>query len=113
MTLEELTLAMFAVCNSLRVVGFIPQMVCTLRDQTGGESTSVASWLIFLTSHVSVAAYAFVNLHDTVLAAMFLVNAFCCLLIACATLWKRNTRARMRREREGHGLPCRQPAYPA
>jgi len=41
MTREEIAFGLFTLCNAVRILGYIPQMLCTMRDETGGPSTSV------------------------------------------------------------------------
>lgn len=89
MTVEEFTLWLFTLCNAARVIAYLPQLAQTLRDTSGGESTSVTSWLLFLVSHLSVTAYAFINLHDVLMGAVFATNSLFCAAIVGITIWKR------------------------
>jgi hypothetical protein len=95
MTRQEIALSLFTFCNAVRVVGYCPQILCTMRDKTGGASTSVASWSMFLAANLSVVPYAIVNVKDTLMAAVFATNAVCCVAIVLGTLWKRRQCAPM------------------
>lgn len=53
MTIEDITLAAFTLCNSLRVVAYVPQIVKAARDRSGAEAISFATWGLFLVSHAS------------------------------------------------------------
>jgi hypothetical protein len=96
MSLEEATMTMFAACNSLRVVAYIPQILKAATDQNGASSISFATWSLFLVAHVSTVAYALVNRADWGLAACFAVNALCCVAILAVAYCKRRAHARRR-----------------
>ena len=40
MSLEEITLALFAACNSVRVVAYVPQILKAAADQNGASAIS-------------------------------------------------------------------------
>ena len=61
MPLEEFTLALFAACNSIRVVGYLPQIHKAATDKNGESSISFMTWMLFLLAHLSTVAYALVN----------------------------------------------------
>ena len=90
MTLQDITLSLFTICSSIRIFGYLPQLLRTARDTSGGASTSVTTWIVFLAANASVVAYAIVNVKDVVMATVFGVNVLCCALIAFSTLWKRH-----------------------
>ena len=94
MTAEQITLILFTICNMIRILGYFPQMVLSLRDTSGGASTSIATWLMFFSANTSAAAYAQVNANDPLMAFLFGLNALCCLAIALLTFWKRRQRLR-------------------
>jgi uncharacterized protein with PQ loop repeat len=95
MSPEEIALSLFTFCNAARIVGYLPQIICTLRDKSGGASTSLASWSMFLTANLSVVPYAILNAKDPLMAAIFGANAVCCVAIVAGTLWKRRQRSQM------------------
>jgi hypothetical protein len=85
MAIADITLAAFTLCNSLRVLAYVPQIVKAARDRRGAEAVSFGTWGLFLVSHTSAMAYALVNNSDWTMAAIFLGNAVGCgaiLLIA-------------------------------
>jgi hypothetical protein len=87
MTVADITLAAFTLCNSFRVLAYIPQIAKAAIDETGAEAISFGTWSLFLVSHASSMAYALVNKEDWTMALMFLSNAIGCaaiLLIAAA-----------------------------
>src|SRR5262245_65425543 len=94
MSLEEITLALFAACNSVRVVAYVPQILRAATDKNGASSISFMTWFLFLLAHLSTVAYALVNRSDWGLAACFAVNAVCCVAILAITYWKRRNHAR-------------------
>src|SRR5882672_11330656 len=61
MTIADITLAAFTLCNSLRVVAYFPQIARAARDTSGAEAISFGTWGLFLVSHTSATAYAVVN----------------------------------------------------
>jgi hypothetical protein len=89
MTLADITLAIFTVCNSLRVLAYAPQIVKAAADHGGVEAISFMTWGLFLLSNVSAVAYALVNMSDWTMAAMFLGNAAGCSIILVIGAWKR------------------------
>jgi hypothetical protein len=94
MPLEEITLALFAACNGLRVVAYFPQIYRAATDQNGASSISLMTWFLFLLANLSTAAYALVNRSDWGLGACFSVNALCCAAILILAGWKRRCYAR-------------------
>jgi hypothetical protein len=87
MTIPDITLAAFTLCNSFRVLTYIPQIAKAARDGSGAEAISFSTWGLFLVSHGSAMAYAVVNKEDWTMASMFFGNAVGCgaiLLIAAA-----------------------------
>jgi hypothetical protein len=94
MTLEEITLTLFAACNSIRVVAYAPQILKAATDKNGASSISSLTWGLFLIAHLSTVAYALVNRSDFGLAACFAVNAICCGAILAIAYWKRRNHAR-------------------
>ena len=64
MPVPEITLAAFMLCNSLRVVAYVPQIARAAKDQSGAQAVSFATWGLFLFSNLSAVAYALVNKGD-------------------------------------------------
>src|SRR5262245_53061515 len=96
MSLEEITLALFAACNSIRVVAYFPQIHRAATDANGASSISFMTWILFLLANLSTVAYALINRSDWGLAACFSVNALCCATILAIAYWKRRSHARRR-----------------
>jgi|SRR5262245_36464395 hypothetical protein len=94
MSLEEITLALFAACNSVRVVAYVPQILKAATDTNGASSISFMTWSLFLLTHLSTVAYALINRSDWGLAACFAGNAVCCVAILAVAYWKRRHHAR-------------------
>jgi len=61
MSVEEVTLALFAACNSIRVVAYVPQILKAAIDRNGASSISCTTWPLFLIAHVSTFACALIN----------------------------------------------------
>ena len=93
MTLEEVTLALFTACNSMRIVAYVPHIVKAAADKSGASSISMTTWLLFLIAHLSTVAYALVNRSDWGLAAAFAGNAACSVAILGIAFWKRRSYA--------------------
>jgi len=96
MTIADITLAAFTLCNSLRVVAYVPQIARAAADRSGAEAISFGTWGLFLFSHMSATAYALVNTKDWTMAALFLGNAIGCAAIVLIAAWKRFQHRRQR-----------------
>lgn len=103
MPLEEITFALFAACNSLRVLAYLPQIHKAAVDQNGASAISRTTWSLFLLAHASTIAYALVNRSDLWLALCFAGNALCCAVILAIVWWKGRDRASPARGR--HSIP--------
>ena len=44
MTFADITLAVFTFRNSVRLVGYIPQIAKAVRDQSGAEAIAFGTW---------------------------------------------------------------------
>jgi len=88
-TSAEIALAVFAVCNGVRVIAYVPQIVAVARDSSGASAISYTTWGLFAVSHLSTVAYALLVLNDRRMAAVFIANTVCCLVIVGLTAWKR------------------------
>jgi len=89
MTLADGTVAVFTIVNTLRFLAYVPQVTKALKDQSGAEAISFATWGLFLGSHLSGMAYAVVNQSDWKMASLFLSNAIGCGAILLIAGWKR------------------------
>jgi hypothetical protein len=89
MALEDITLALFAICNSLRIFAYLPQIRAAAIDHNGATAISYTTWGLFFLTHIATVAYAVVNRQDLWMATCFFGNAVCCLFILGITFWKR------------------------
>jgi hypothetical protein len=89
MTPAEVALALFALCNSVRVFAYVPQIIAVARDTGGASAISYSTWGLFAVSHLSTVAYAVLVVDDWRMAAVFIANTICCLFIVGVTAWKR------------------------
>jgi MFS family permease len=85
---------LFAACNSVRVVAYLPQILKAAADKNGASAISYTTWSMFLAAHLSTVAYALINRSDWGLAACFAVNAVCCVAILGVAYWKRRSHAK-------------------
>jgi hypothetical protein len=90
MTIADITLAVFTLCNSARVVAYVPQITKAATDEGGAQAISFTTWGLFLLSNASAVAYALVNKEDWAMAAVFLGNAVGCAAIILIGVWKRS-----------------------
>jgi hypothetical protein len=103
MTIADITLAAFTLCNSLRVVAYLPQIARAAKDRTGAQAISFGTWSLFLVSHASATAYALVNQQDWTMASVFLGNAAGCGAILVIAAWKRSRHRRRQIETASPG----------
>ena len=94
MRLEEITLALFAACNGIRVFAYIPQIYRAAIDANGASAISYTTWWLFLIANLSTIGYAVVNRADWLLAACFTSNAICCMAVLAIAYWKAQQYAR-------------------
>ena|SRR3990172_9126636 len=90
MTAADITLIAFTLCNSFRLLAYVPQIAKAARDPAGAQAVSFTTWGLFLFANVSAVAYALVNQEDWTMAAMFLGNAAGCAAILMIGAWKRS-----------------------
>jgi hypothetical protein len=89
MTIAELSLLAFAVLNGGRAVAYLPQMIRVYRDPGDAAAVSIATWVLFAASNAATVGYALVVSGDRVVAAVFAMNAVCCVAIVAMTICKR------------------------
>ena len=68
MTLPDFALAAFVLCNSGRIVAYLPQIICAARDRNGATAVSLTTWSLFAIANLSTASYAFTGSGDMTLA---------------------------------------------
>lgn len=109
MQLQDITLMLFATCNCVRVLAYLPQIHKLATDANAASGISFSTWSLFLVAHLSTIAYALVNQSDWWLAACFSVNALGCIAILSVAYWRsRHHAARRTDPKSGaHTLaPC-------
>jgi hypothetical protein len=102
MSIEQITLALFALCNSARILAYLPQIHKAAIDPNGASAISNTTWSLFLVANLSTIAHAIVNLGDWWLAVCFAGNAVCCIAILTISYIKR------RRFLSRHSTPLKQ-----
>ena len=85
----DISLALFAFFNSLRVFSYVPQIVRVLRGGNGASAISSLTWSVWTCANASTAAYALINVEDVWLAFISAANAACCAIVIGLTMWKR------------------------
>ena len=70
MHFEDITMTMFAACNGIRVVAYVPQIYKAFTHRNGASAISGMTWGLFFIANVSTVAYAIVNRSDYWLAAL-------------------------------------------
>ena len=99
MSAADITLLVFTLCNSLRVLAYAPQIAKAAKDNSGAQAVSFATWGLFLFANVSAVAYALVNRSDWGLAACFSINAICCVAILVVAYRTRRIHAKQLTDR--------------
>ena len=89
MTPADVALAVFTACNSVRILAYLPQILRVGRDTSGAIAISYTTWILFGLSHLSTAGYALLVISDPLMAAVFVGNAACCVIILGLTAYKR------------------------
>lgn len=98
LTLAEITLLLFTLSNSARVLAYIPQIVTTVKsDANSARGVSCFTWALFLMSNLTTVAYAVVNLGDWLMAAMFTGSALGCIAIIGVAVWRRRCACQIRK----------------
>lgn len=105
MTPADMALALFTACNSVRILAYLPQILRVGRDTNGATAISYTTWVLFGFSHLSTAGYALLVVSDPLMAAVFVGNAACCLIILGLTAYKRAVHARAASEQPRGGHP--------
>jgi uncharacterized protein with PQ loop repeat len=98
MTLAELSLTAFALLNGARIVAYLPQIARVYHDRNGATAVSLMTWVMFAAANVATVAYALIVARDFVVAAVFALNTFGCLVIVVMTALRRLAWARLRQQ---------------
>ncbi len=88
-TPADVALGAFTLCNTVRVFAYLPQIVKISRDTQGAAAISYTTWCLFGVSNLSTVSYAVLVVDDWRMAAVFIANTLCCLVIVGLTAWKR------------------------
>ena len=89
MELSQVTFLAFALCNSLRVFSYLPQIVRIAADTNGASAISYLTWGLWTAANASTGFYAAINLQDFYLSAVSAINTACCLIVIVLTTIKR------------------------
>ena len=87
-TIEIITLA-YVATSSLRVVAYLPQIVRLVQDTSTATDVSCSTWLLFLLSNATTAAYAAIVLDEFSMTLIFTANALCSGAIAMLAMARR------------------------
>jgi hypothetical protein len=89
MTLAECSFGAFAILNTARLIGYIPQIMRVHRDTDGAKAVSVATWTLFAAANVATVSYALIVARDIPMAIVFGLNTVGCVAIVGFTVGKR------------------------
>lgn len=103
MTAAEVATTAFTLCNAVRVLAYLPQILRITQDPDGARAISCATWSLFAISHLTTVIYALVAAHDLTMAAVFGGNALACFMILGVTLLKRRQAQRRAGDRGNVG----------
>lgn len=102
MTLAEYSMTAFALLNGGRIVAYMPQILCVYRCRKGAPAVSLMTWIMFSAANLATVSYAVTVSHDLVVAGIFALNAFCCLVITTLIAFRRMARGRLTRAARSH-----------
>jgi len=85
----QLISSLYALLSSVRLIAYLPQIVCVARDHGGAQAISLLSWTFWAASHGVTALYAQLVLHDALLAWMMVGNTLGCAAVVGVTISKR------------------------
>ena len=86
--LQSIT-AIYAVCNVVRLLFYVPQIVAVARECSGAHAISIVTWTFWSLSHAVTAVYCYAIVHDALLGFMMWGNAFGCFAVVVLTTAKR------------------------
>ena len=81
--------AIYAVCNVVRLLFYVPQMLAVVRDPLGACAISLSTWMFWTFSHAVTTVYCGMVVSDPLLAAMMLGNTLGSCAIVALTARKR------------------------
>jgi hypothetical protein len=89
MTLAECSFGAFAILNTARLIGYLPQIMRVHRDTNGAKAVSIATWTLFAAANLATVGYALIVANDAAMAIVFALNTIGCSAIVGFTVWKR------------------------
>ena len=95
MWLHSIT-AIYAGCNVVRLLFYVPQMLAVMRDPLGACAISLSTWTFWTFSHAVTTVYCGLVVNDPLLAVMMLGNTLGSCAIVALTARKRFVFARSR-----------------
>lgn len=66
--------AIYAVCNVVRLLFYVPQLLAVVRDPSGACAISLSTWTFWSFSHAVTTVYCGAVVNDPLLAVMMLGN---------------------------------------
>ena len=81
--------AIYAVCNVVRLLFYVPQLLAVGRDPLGACAISLSTWTFWTFSHAVTTVYCGMVVCDPLLAAMMLGNTVGSFAIVVLTARKR------------------------
>ena len=88
--LVQLLVGAYVATNGLRVLFYIPQILCVLKARDGAPAVSLATWTLWALSNATTSLYAGFILEDPFIALVSVGNTFCCgLVVAIVTIKRR------------------------
>ncbi len=95
LTSTEIVVLAFAATNGLRIIAYVPQIMRLARDESGATAVSSCTWVLFLISNLSTAAYASVVANEPWMGLVFVTNAvFCAAIVVLIALSRRSPSGR-------------------
>ncbi len=88
--------AMYAVCNVVRLLFYVPQLLAVARDPLGAYAISLSTWIFWTFSHGVTTVYCDMVVNDPLLAVMMLGNTIGSCAVVALTARKRYTHGRRR-----------------
>lgn len=70
----HLITASYAVCNVVRLLFYVPQLLAVVRDAAGACAISLSTWIFWSLSHAVTTVYCGSVVNDPLLAVMMLGN---------------------------------------
>ena len=88
--------AIYAVCNVVRLLFYVPQLLAVVRDPLDACAISLSTWTFWTLSHAVTTVYCGMVVCDPLLAAMMLGNTVGSCAIVVLTARKRFAHGRSR-----------------